>query len=318
MFSLRAAAGRFQEDVFHPWNATLSEFDLSPGAEIIGRVFRIDRFTTIYHRPTRRRQITFPPGVILPTSNIVKHKVTGDIYILSATDRAEVIHGKVYDRIVSGHLATAPSGGLGILYHPTIDGPPDNPGEAHLVLKDTGYCDIELRSTHTADMVEGDEIGQYIITLPSSCEVVDGDWLFVHDSYYKVIEPYFDSGFICARAINEPYDLETITYFFDFGYGGGYDAETGTVTPTVTASRELSAIVKVRKETQVATEIGEYWEGVIYIETDMISWNPTVNHSIAHNGIRYKILSVGIGKMKRQWELKVRQWQGFEPPVLGS
>lgn len=310
MFSLAAAADRFRDELFYPWDPDLEDFDSSLLAQFSGRVFRLDRFTTIYHRPTRRRQLAFASDQVLPASKVVKHVSSGDVYILSNTEKKEEAGGTIYDRIVAGNLANAPSGGLGYLYRPTIEGGIDDPGAASFVLVSSVYLDTELRSVSAEDGTEGVEVGQYFVTMPANSGAVDSDWIVFAGDYYKLVEPYFDSGFLMARAIREPYDLVPITYYIMSDLGGGYDPESGTVTQRNTSAKTISAIVKVRRESS-AVGVQEGWSGVVYIDTALITWNPEVGHSLEHAGIPYKITEVSLNKTKVQWELKVSQWQAM-------
>lgn len=309
MFSLRAAAARFQDELFYPWDSSLEAFDSSHAAQLFGRVFRIDRFTTIYHRPTRRKSLTFSPDVVLPSSRVVKHVSSGDVYILSETEQKEEIEGQIYDRVIAGNRATGPSGGLGMLYRPTIVGSPGDPGEAEFTLVSSVHMDIELRSVAVEGGTEGIETGSYFVTLPANAGAVDNDWVVLGGYYYKIVEPYFDSGFLMARAIREPYDLVPITYYVMSEIGGNYDPESGVMVQKNTSAKTISAVVKVRRESS-GVGVQEGWSGVVYIDTALITWVPEVGHLLEHAGISYKVIEVSLNKTKVQWELKVMQWQG--------
>ena len=315
MFSLRSAAARFQHDEFHPWIEADGAFDTSAEAIIVGRLFRIDRFTTIYHRPTRRRQITFPPRTILPQSLVVKHRLTGEIFILSQSRRMDATAVSVYENIVTGHLAMPPSGGLGTVFRPALQGTLDDPGPAEWIEVANTYMDVELRTTENAEHAEEQAIAHTMVVLPASVSAADNDWIRLNGATYKIVELYIDGGFSYARAIKEQYDMSVITYYFDTGSGGGYDPETGTLTQTVTELKQISAIVVLKKETTSGIGDTEAWSGTAYIDVNLVTWEPTVNHSIEHAGIRYKIMSVSLGKSAAQWELKLQQWQGYLPPV---
>lgn len=318
MFSLRSAAARFQDDLFQPWDAVAEEFLTGEEEGLRLRLFRVDRFTTIYHRPTRRRQLTVPPGVTLPASNVVKHVSTGDVYILSATVRQDAQQNTAYDMVVSSHLATSPSGGLFTQYRPTTSGPADDPGAAELDEVAKVYCDVELRTTADEPHTIDEAIGHFLLTLPDSAGASDGDWFVGDFGTYKVVEFYKDGGFSGARAIKQPFDLMTVTYYFDTEAGGSYNTTTGEFTPVVTEPKNISAIVSVNKEIASVSPYSEIWTGKMYISVSHITWAPKVSDSIASGGIRYKILSVVKGKSGVQWELDIEQWQGHSQPPLGS
>lgn len=311
MFSLRSAAARFQHDEFHPWIEADGAFDTSAEAIIVGRLFRIDRFTTIYHRPTRRRQITLPPRTVLPQSLVVKHRLTGEIFILSQSHRMDSVAASVYDDIVTGHLAMPPSGGRGTVFRPTLQGTLDDPGPAELIEIADTYMDVELRTTENVANAEEQTVANTMIVISSSVSVADNDWVRLNGANYKVTEPYFDGGFTYVRALKEPYDLSVLTYYFDTGFGGGYDPETGVVTQTVTEAKQISGIVVLKQETASGTGEVEAWSGKAYIDVNMITWKPTINHSIEYAGVKYKIVSVTLGKAAVQWELGLQQWQGY-------
>lgn len=310
MFSLRSAAARFQEDLFYSWDSVNEVFNTGSSGQIIGRLFRIDRFTTIYHRPTRRRQITFPPGTALPASGVVKHASTGEIFILSDTVRADAVKNVVYDRIVSAHLAMPPSGGLGSLRRPTIEGTGDDPGAAVLNEVRQVYFDSELRAASAQPDTEDVSIGHYFLTFSVAAGVMDDDWLVFGSEYYKIVERYPESGFMSARAIKESYTLLPITYYRSTGAGGGYNPTTGEFTPTVRDARQISALISKTESSMWAGGIGESETRKLYIDVNHITWDPTVDDVIDVSGHKYLVTGVTVGKNQLQWELNVVQWTG--------
>lgn len=318
MFSLRAAAARFQDDYFYPWNSDTETFDTDEESLIIGRLFTVDRFTTIYHRPTRRRQMTFPPGFEVPASGLLQHSTTGEIYIISRTLREETQHSDVYDLVVAGHLAMPPSGGPAVLFRPEVWGGEDDPGPAGLTRIGGTYADIELRTTQAEQGAVEEDSGQVLITMPYSLIMRDNDWVVLNDTYYKVTEPYIDGGFQLARASKVPYDLVVITYYFDTAAGGVYNPSTGVFTPITTDPRLISAIVRL--ETGIASGSAdlETKKGEVYLDESLVTWEPKVGDSVEISSIRYKIMSVLKTKNSTQWKLMIQQWQGFEAPELGS
>lgn len=310
MFSLRSAAARFQEDLFYCWDDDQEAFDTTSAGQRVGRLFRIDRFTTIYHRPTRRRQITFPPGSPMPSSRVVKHASTGEIFILSDSVRNDAVNNVVYERIVSAHLAMAPSGGLGTLLRPTITGAGDDPGPADLVEICKLYFDSELRTTQNEPDSEEVATGHYFLTLPNSQTVLDDDWLVFGQQYYKIVEAYPDSGFLMARAVKENYNLVTITYYLNTGAGGSYDASTGTFTPTVRESRQISALISRTADSTVMGGLAEAETLKCYIAIGHIAWDPMLDDVIEISSKVYRVKTVTMGKNGLQWELGLLQWTG--------
>ena len=308
MFSLRASAARFQDDLFYSWNSGTELFDTSSSGRFTGRLFRIDRFTTIYHRPTRRRQLTIPPDVVLPASKVVKHAATGEIFILSETMRNDAVNNRVYDRVLAVHLAMAPSGGLGSLRRHEIEGTGDDPGPAALTEVAKIYFDAELRTAQREQGGDELDIGQYFLTFPHAVPVRDEDWVVFGSTYYKIVEPYIDGGFSMARAVKHTYDLVTVTYYRSTGAGGGYDPTTGILTPSVTEERLISATVVSREDVADTADSGELEKLRLYVDVEHITWDPSVGDLIKVGDWTYRVARVSMSRSQLQWELSLMQW----------
>ena len=312
MFGLRAAAGRFQQDEFQPWDVSTGKFlDCS----IAGRLFRVDRFTTIYHRPTRRRQATFPPGTTLPASGLVKHVASGNIFILSETVREDANKGVIYDRIVALHLADPPSGGLGTLYRPTVTGTAGDLGPVSLVKVTDTYIDLELRTTQAEPETVDQTTALLFITLPAWVDLRENDWIQFGGLMYLVDDPYFDGGFQMARASRLKYTLQDMVYLQEASAGATYDAATGTYTPAPITELVFSAVIGIEHLTSsgVVNETSASIDA--YVSTDHIDWTPKPNSFIRIGATRFKISSVVLGKDERQWHLTLVR---FPEEVAGS
>lgn len=309
MFGIEAAARRFRNDRFTFWDPSTDTF----GCEVDWRLFRVDRFTTIYHRPTRRRQASVVPDGLFPDSLVVRHEETGDIYIVSQTKRTDSVESGKYDTLASLHLATPPSGGKGEVVRPTTFGDPGDLGAAILTNVSYVYYDLELRTSSAEPETVDETQAMMFITLPAWVDLREGDWLFAGTETYEVNEPYYDGGFQLARAIRKPVDLVDMTYMYDEGTGGSYNVTTGVYTPVTATAKNFSGVVY--RGSVEASEMGneQPTELQVYIDLGLIDWTPEVDRYVTISGVLHKIIKVVLGKNRKQWHLTV-----VRAPLLGS
>jgi len=310
MFGVEGAARQFRTDRFSFWDKGYDTF----GCEVDWRLFRADRFTTIYHRPTRRRQASIVPDGLFPESLVVRHEETQDVYIVSETKRTDSVRSGKYDTLVSLHLATEPSGGKGSIMRPTVTGPPGDLGVADLVSIATIYYDLELRTSSAEPETVDATQAMMFVTLPAWIDLREGDWLFTgQGETYEVNEPYYDGGFQLARAIRKPVDLVDMVYLYDEGTGGSYDVSTGIYTPVSATTKDFSGVV-YRNSTEASGMTNEEpVELQVYISSELIDWVPEVNRYVLISGIRHKITSAVLGKNRKQWHLTL-----VRAPLLGA
>jgi hypothetical protein len=296
--ALKTAAGFFQHESFSPWDADTDTF----GPSFIGRLQRVDRFRTIYHRPTRRQQLAFQADVTLPTSGIVRHDPTGEVFLLSGTLETEWHKGdQLYERLVALHRASPPSGGLGS-YQPTqVLGAGDDLGVVVLGASQPVYYDTELRTVSNEQGLEeattGEELGVYSKNItPES-----GDFFLLGGEYYRITYPYIDGGFSLTRMVKEDPSFVTLIYDYGTATDGGYDPATGTVIPPTSATRLVSAIPGKRemardRESQDYTKTAE-----LFIYQRHVGFEPKVDDTFTLDSQLYKILSVGEDTQEKQW-----------------
>jgi hypothetical protein len=87
--SLQTAATFFNYEDFNAWNPATSTFAF----QLTGKLRRIDRFQTIYHRPTRRQTLSFQDGSTIPASGVLQHAPSGAVFIVSDSVEPEYWKG---------------------------------------------------------------------------------------------------------------------------------------------------------------------------------------------------------------------------------
>lgn len=300
-FSLKSAAETFRKDEFEGWDSALDEFSGS----FFGRRFRIDRFTTIYHRPTRRRHFTFDTGLEVPESRVIRSKVSGDTWVLSDTVKDEDWQATgVYDRVFSGHLVDAPSGGYSRYFTASADD--GGGGFTTVSITDAGpiYLDTELRTSNLEKGTEEYAIGEFLLTLSPTYEMRAGDFVQKGGVWFRLEQLYIDGGYRMSRAVSEPPSYSDMLYAVDQGSGGGYNAATGVVTPETAVSTPFSGIVQ-QLDKSLDSTIPEYLENrMIYVYLHHIDFTPEVGGKITIDGDVFEVYSVGKSKSGVQWEIK--------------
>ncbi len=302
MPSLAAVANRWRTDEFQVWNATLEEFEDG----FCGRMFRVDRFKSIYTRPVHRRQITADPCVGIPTDYVVKQVSTGEIYMVSEIRRQDAIDEVLYDGVMTLHLASSSSGGYAELHRYAVAGTGDDLGPLVDTQQPSTYVDLELR-TSSADPDTHDEfVGHYFVTTPISSGMEKGDYLHLGTDQYRIDEVYVDSGYLMARVAREAYDKENLTYHLPQGSGGSYNALTGTVTQETIADRIFTgAVVRNEEADMRESDIGRETL-TVNVDTDDIGFTPEREHEVTYSGEKYKVDMVVISSNRTQWVLTLR------------
>lgn len=302
MPSLGSVANRWRTDEFQVWNSTTEIFEGS----ICGRLFRLDRFKSIYTRPVHRRQMTADKSLAIPATQVVKQVSTGEIYMISSIRRQDSINNEIYDGVLTLHLASAPSGGLAELHRYAVAGSGDNLGPLVDTMISKTHVDLELRTSSSDRDVHDEYIGHYFVTSPAISGFQSGDYLQLNGYQFRIDEVYYDSGYLMARVAKEDYDKEELTYHLPQGSGGNYDTATGAVTAETMLDRIFTGTVTQNMESDVVgTSIGEEFL-TVHIDTSDIGFTPEREHEVTYEGEKYKVQSVSIASNRYQWKLTLR------------
>lgn len=301
--SLRTTASRWAQDRFAPWDASTNRFLEGSLSQIKGRLFRADRFTSIYHRPTRRAFI----GLLGdgPESGVVKRLGTDEVYLVSDTAKTEVYQGKfVYDQLRQSHLVTPPSGGLGGYYAATTAGVDDDLGAVSLGLSFPTYLDLELQGIAVSEETEDVVVPRFMLTHSRNISPLEGDYFYWNSRWFLVNTPYIDGGLNIARASELLPAYTVMTYLKPTGVASGYDPVTGVVS-SATVERLFSALIGKDSFEGEGTEPPISRKMELYIYVRHIGFTPAVGDSIRYNSKTYQVDSVTIRRDALQWKLVV-------------
>lgn len=229
--SLKVAAQFASHDEFYEWDAVTNTFETTPSLK--GKRFRIDRFTTIYHRPTRRSYIRFLSDRF-PKHGVVRRGSSGETYLVSQSLNVDIEAGKLkYEQIRMSHLATAPSGGVGTFVPVVTTGAGEDLGYVDLTTEYNAYVDIEIQSATTTEESIDAVTPKFILNHSTNISPMEGDIFYFNGRSFIVSIPYIDGGLSVARVIETPPKYENFTYRKQSG-AGSYDPSTGIITNGVT------------------------------------------------------------------------------------
>lgn len=299
--SLAGSAARWAQDSFLSWDPAT---DTWSDEGITGRLFRADRFTTIYHRPTRRSTITQLFGKV-PASLVVRRELGGETFLLSATERTEVEHGvEVYDSLRASHLVTSPSGGLAQLLAAVVSGTGDDLGPVVMTPAEAAYVDFELRTTAASPDSTDYAIGRYLMTFSPTILPREGDYLLFNGGTFLFEEPYVDGGFNMARVSRFELGYKNFTYRLPAGTGG-YDPVTGVVTKG-TVDRQVSMIVGSGGDRADSKKVAGYERTLmLYVFKRHIGFEPLAGQKMSDGEREYLIVAVKENRDMLQWGLEV-------------
>lgn len=296
--SLKTAAERFAQDQFSVWDPATDTFST---VTIPGKRFRLDRFTTIYHRPTRRSYIRLLDGAF-PASGVVRREGVGEIYLLSETLGSDVANGDLrYEKLRMGHLVTPPSGGKGTFIAVRTTGTGTNLGPVDLSNTAQAYLDLELQSATAIPENIDSVTPRFLLNHSSNVQPLHGDIFTFQGRDFLVSVPYVDGGLHIARVSELPPAYDTFTYHLRSSTGG-YNPATGAVTSPVT-QLQFSGIIgrKVKEDTQNTAPVTME----LYVYEHHVGFRFEVGNQIDQAGTKYYIRSVVNRREEKQWFLEL-------------
>jgi hypothetical protein len=271
-----------------------------------GRLTRIDRFRTLYHRPTRRQKLTFSKDVSLPSSYVVKRDADDEVFVVSETlEREFWRNDDNYDNVVTLHRVVGPSGGVVEHHAARTSGAGDDLGAVTVANVGPGFADFELRTTQREDVTEDVELGNYLVTYSKGIAAQVGDYLKFGDDYYRLSHLYFDSGFYAARAYREAPAYVTAEYQFRNPPQISYDPTTGAVTEPAPATRQVSLLVSKRTTRADAGGDKPDLELEAFVYTHHIGFVPQLLDKLTIDSTVYRVLEVEYSQLQLQWRLRL-------------
>jgi hypothetical protein len=300
--SLKTAAQRFSGDEFTVWDPTTNTFGPTT---IKGKRFRIDRFTTIYHRPTRRSYIRLlDPS--FPGVGVIKRVNGGEIYLISETLNTDIEAGDLrYEDLRMSHLVTPPSGGYGTFMPVRTTGTGEDLGPVDLSTQIPVYLDLEFQSAINIEEAVDETIPRMILNHSTNAAPLPGDIFQRAGRTFIVNVPYIDGGLQAARVSELPIPYTTLTYRVRTGTGG-YDPVTGTVTQGVTDRLFSGIIGRIQRDTeQSVTTPSAPTKIDLYVYEHHVGFNFALGNQILHEGTAYYIAAISQRREKVQWKLEL-------------
>ncbi len=301
--SLKTAAQRFSGDAFVLWDPTNNTFDAVP--TVYGKRFRIDRFTTIYHRPTRRSYIRLLTSDF-PGVGVIKRVNGGEVYLLSETLNTDFEAGTLrYEDIRMSHLVTPPSGGYGTFTPVRTSGFGTDLGVVDTATQTSIYLDLELQSAVNIEETVDATVPRLILNHSANVSPLAGD-IFRHAGRTFIVNvPYIDGGLRAARVSELPIPYATFTYRMRSGTGG-YDPVTGTVTSSVTDRLFSGIIGRIQRDTeQSVTTPSAPTKMELYVYERHVGFNFVLGNQILYSGTAYYIDAISQRREEAQWKLEL-------------
>ena len=298
--SLGTASSYFRQDLFTGWDFTSSSFK----DPFEARLFRVDRFKTIYDRPTKRQKMTFGAEVDLPESSVVRRESDQNIFLVSRTLEREYWKGETnYDNVATLHRVMPQAGGLGTYRQASVEGIGDDLGP--VVLSDAAdvYMDTELRTAKDVDTSE--EVHQSNVNAFVSDNVVpvSGDYFSLGDRSFLVETVTVDSGFLFCRLWEQPSTYTDGVYKFRSDETTTYNPATGVVSKVAAESREFSFIPGHSISSAEIERYGVSLQKTIYIYKRHLGFEPKLDDTIEIGGQDYRIKHIELSRLEPQWKL---------------
>lgn len=304
--SIKIAANYFKRDTFSIWDAVTNTFkDTLVGS---GRQNRADRFVSLWPRSSRRTHLFLQPEQDAYTPQnlmVLRHDSSGDIYLISETTESDFWQGNAvpYDRIVRAHKLMPPSGGPALFYPVRTTGTGDNLGAVQIGPAQHCWADTELRSTNKTEGTEETSVGEYFVTYSRNIAMREGDFIFVRDRHYRIMEEFPDSGFMSSRASQESPKFVTFTFNLPGTGTTVFDPVTGTLTSPAPATRQVSGLIGRRSRAGDTTANTIKDTMTLYIYIEHIGFDPTVGQTVSLGTTNYRIREVAKFVENKQWVL---------------
>lgn len=296
---LRAVANHYLDEVFELLDPVTREW-LKP---LSGRLETTDRFLSNFNRPTRKRMLYIDFDEDLEAYDVVRHKMTGEIYLLGV-ERRDQQAGKPTVQLLICHLATpGKSAGLATVQRSTVVGTGDDLGWVEMVEGGEAYVDLELRTTSVEPGSKETEVGRYYCFSEAQKDFFPGDRLELNGVPYVVDDAAYDSGFRMLRLTAR--DVHWVNSVFTWqGAERIYNRDTGQFE-SQTFTRNVSGLW--------VSDSNSY-EGFSHPGTDStsfrvqkahIGFTPMPGMKIDIEGREWTIMAVGQEEYRGQWILSL-------------
>jgi len=294
--NLRRVAAKFETTQFDTFDEATS---LWASKGLTGKIMPVDRFLSIFHRSTVRRQLGIAPNSTLPTSETIRNPATGEVFVVGLV-RGDSTEGVAYDSV--GILNECDS--VGIVNRKATIGSGQDLGVLVNSVAGKHYMSIELRSSSKIRGTTEEFEAHYFLTAPLHSDLQIWDFIVLNGVSYQVATVYIDSGLRFARVIERD-DPRVDIVFYKKGPTSGYNPTTGQVTDGLTAYN-MSGFFESFEAKDIDNQSIFSRDMKFIIEQANIGIVPEEKDELVYQGQRYKVHTVQQDFLKKQFKLHCR------------
>lgn len=271
-----------------------------------GRLAATDRFLSNFNRPTRKRMLYTDFDTNLSQVDVVRHKVTGDVYLIGVARKDTFKLAKTTQLLIC-HMVT-PNGlsaGVAQVLRPTVSGSGDDLGWVQMADIGQAYVDFELRATSREPGSKDTEIGMYYAWTESSWPFKDGDKLLVNGQHYIVEETAYDAELQHLRVISR--DQYYTDVVFTVGQSRQLDRDSNRFVD-VEETRNVSGYLVSLHDSNDGydADVADYAE--LRIRTEHIGFRPLPGMKVFIPEVQkhYQVRYVEQSEHRQQWIVRLR------------
>ena len=297
------AAQNWNSDEFLVWDHSTDTF----GPGLPGRMKRIDPFTSLWTKSSRRANIYLTPGANTTGIYVVKHDRSEVIFLLSPTAEKDYWQGSpAYTEMRRAHKVTPPSGGKGIHRSVTVSGTGDNLGLVTIGPETVAYMDVERSgSSEPIETVTTVEQEVYLFC-SANVSYATGDFLQLNGTYYRVDEWFHDTGFLSAKAVKAPPAYTSVTFLIPSATSPVFSPSTGGMTTADYTERDVSVQVDASEAVGRPTDRDFAEKFTLFIYSNHIGFTPFPGQQVVLDGVTYRVVRVDHNLNRLQWKVEIK------------
>lgn len=301
--SLTNAAQNWNQEEFLFWDS-LSDMFVEG---VPGRMKRSDPFVSLWNKASRRANVFFTPGTVTTGVDVIRHNLTGTVFLLSPTGEFDAWQGGgAYQEMRRAHKVTPPSGGKGVHRSVTVSGTGDDLGPVTVGPETIVYLDVERSGdSNPQETIEVSEQEVYLFC-SANITPASGDFLQLDGADFRVDEWFHDTGFLAAKAVKSAPSYTTVTFSFPGATAPVFDPTTGTMAAGTYEERQVSVLIDASEAVGRPTDLDYEEKLTLYIYTNHIGFPPEVGQQVEISGRTYRVVRVDSGVSDLQWKVEVR------------
>jgi hypothetical protein len=300
--SLTTASQYWNVESFEFWDPISDTF--GPGVQ--GRMRRVDPFVSLWHKASRRGNIHFVPGTDVSGVSVIRHPLSGLIFLLSHTAEVNAWQNEpAYNEMHRVHKAVPPSGGKGLYLPVTVSGSGDDLGPITMGPPQIVYLDVERSGLEVPEHTVNVKLGAFYIACSRVYSPRSGDVLSLDGKEYMVYQWFWDTGFLYAAVVEGSPKYITVTFRLEDANSPVFDPSTGRLTTGNYVERQVSAQVGSATISGMPSDRDVKDKQVIFIYTGHIGFKPTVGQQVVIDGRVRSIVRVAYSDEQAQFELEI-------------